>query len=1258
MAVKKAPVKKKAPESKKARSRSGDPGPKAKRVIAVPESSAGTSFPIVGVGASAGGLEAVSALLKALPGRPGMAAVVIQHLAPQHESALAQILSKTTSLPVREVSDGLTIERNHVYVIPPNKSMIIESGALKLVPRERSSVPHHPIDEFFTSLAGARKTAAIGVILSGSGSDGTVGLKAIKEEGGVTFAQDPKTAAWPAMPASAISAGTVDFVLPPAAIAAELARISRHPYLLRHGEVLEGDDADGNGMERVYGFLRSAAGVDFHLYKQPTVGRRVARRMALKKIGSLGEYVRFLRSHPDEIKALADEIFIHVTGFFRDPECFQALRRRVLPKLNLNRRPDPVRVWVPGCSTGEEVYTLAMLLLESLAPHTSQTKIQMFGTDISEPAIERARTGIYAEAAVRGVSAARLRRFFVKVEHGYQINKDVRGLCVFARHDLASDPPFSKLDLISCRNVLIYAGPLLQNRILSAFQYALKPGGFLFLGKSESISAYADIFEAEDRQHKIFTRKPKAGMAPRFDWRVEDRREPGLSLPKAALPDLGSDFQKQAEQVLLQRYAPSALVIDSDLRILHFQGDISPYLLVPTGPPTVHLLKMLRPEFVVALRRAISQVKRDGATVAAEPVHFDYHGQTCAVSTEVSPLGRGNNGKPDFLVVFKEAMPGPRRREKAPQEGKKEKESRLERELKATREYLSSLAAEHETAQEEMKAAHEEILSSNEELQSTNEELETAKEELQSSNEELLTLNEELLHRNLDLGVLTNDLNNLLVGVDIPVVVLDGSLHIRRFTPNAGRLLNLIEADVGRPFSDIASALDVGDWDSLFAEVTREVRPLEREVRDKNGRWHSLRIRPYRTSDNKIDGVIVVMLDTDVINRELRESRDYARVLLESATQGVIAADADGKIVLINRAAEKMFGYSGAELLGKAIDLLLPAGTPPVRTPVRTEDDRIQGDGAPSQNLARSADTVAPGPEPARVPGPDGDLRLVPRQVSGVSVKGPIGFGQEFEGRREDGSRFPLEISLNVIDRSGVKLTVAFMTDITERQKLEKLSEAYRAEIRALAGQLITAQEEERRRVSRELHDSLCQQLVSLALEIESLAASPATRDVTRTRLRALGERAVKMSEEARHIAYALHPAVLDDLGLVVSLKGLCDEFSNTEKIKVGFTAGDLPDLLPQKVASGLYRITQEGLQNVAKHANAKRLSIFLGVNKQNLVLSIKDDGVGFSPEAVKGKGGLGLVSMGERARIIGGALSIDSRPGAATRIAVTVPLK
>ncbi len=384
--------------------------------------------------------------------------------------------------------------------------------------------------------------------------------------------------------------------------------------------------------ENPYTLLRSANGVDFHLYKQPTVSRRVARRMALQRIGSLGEYVRLLTSNDGEINALADDILIHLTyGFFRDPECFQALRRVVFSKLQLNRRAEPVRVWVPGCSTGEEVYSIAMLLLEVLGANPNRTKIQMFGTDITEPAVERARTGIYPEAAVRGVSPGRLRRFFLKVEHGYQINKNVRGVCVFARHDLASDPPFSKVDLISCRNVLIYAGPLLQNRILTAFQYALNPGGFLFLGKSEAISAYSDIFGVEDRGHKIFSSKPKASLAPCFDWPTGDNREQSAAAPKAEPAQLGGGWlpEAEAEHVLLeQRYAPPALVIDSDLRILHFQGTTSAHIWCsPPDRPRSNFLKMIRPEFVVDLRNAITKVKRERTLIATEPVLFEHGGR-------------------------------------------------------------------------------------------------------------------------------------------------------------------------------------------------------------------------------------------------------------------------------------------------------------------------------------------------------------------------------------------------------------------------------------------------------------------------------------------------------------------------------------------------------------------------------------------------------------------------------------------------------
>ncbi len=608
---------------------------------------------MVAVGASAGGLAAFTALLKALPAKTGMAFVLIQHLEPKHESALTALLSKATGMPVVEVSDGIAVEPNHVYVIPPNKNMTIREGTLRLAPRSDTPGPQRPIDDFSIALAEEQGNAAIGVVLSGTGSDGTYGLKAIKAAGGVTFAQDPKTAQWPAMPMSAITAGSVDFVLSPKRIAAELARIGRHPYLAEAREVPEGSELD-----KVCLILRSSVGVDFRLYKQATVRRRIARRMALQKIASLNKYAQILRQNPEEAQALADDIFIHVTSFFRDPECFQALRKRVLAKLGEEETPgDPLRIWVPGCSTGEEVYSIAMLLLEELGEQSRTHKIQIFGTDIQERAVEHARAGIYTEAAVAGVSPARLKRFFVKADHGYQIQKFVRDLCVFARHDLAKDPPFSRLDLISCRNVLIYMGPALQKRILSIFQYALKPGGFLFLGNSESISDYSDAFTAEDRKHRIFLRKPAVAPFPRFHPAAGHLPEPDAAPLRMAAPSAAIDFRKEAEAVLLEHYAPPALIVDPDLHIVHFQGDTSPYLAPATGQPSFHLLKMVRPELVVDLRTAIYKARKEGVTVHKDGVQFEHQGQPAAVRLEVRPLKKRNGKKQDLLVVFQKVEP-------------------------------------------------------------------------------------------------------------------------------------------------------------------------------------------------------------------------------------------------------------------------------------------------------------------------------------------------------------------------------------------------------------------------------------------------------------------------------------------------------------------------------------------------------------------------------------------------------------------------
>jgi two-component system CheB/CheR fusion protein len=1180
----------------------------------MPKASAGQglSFPVVAIGASAGGLAAFTALLKALPNKSGMAFVLIQHLEPTHESALTGLLSKVTAIPVVEVTNGMGLDPNHIYVIPPNKNMTIRKGALRLAPRSDASRLQHPIDDFSVALAEEHGNAAIGVVLSGTGSDGTVGLKAIKTAGGVTFAQDPKTAQWPAMPMNAISAGSVDFILPPGRIAAELARIGRHPWVAEAREVPEGSELDTICLH-----LRSAAGVDLRLYKPATLRRRIARRMALRKIASLHKYAQFLKHDTDEAKALADDIFIHVISFFRDPECWQALRKRVLAKICLKRPADvPIRIWVPGCSTGEEVYAIAMLLIEEMGDRAGRTRIQIFGTDIQEAAVEHARSGIYTEAAAAGVSAARRKRFFVQSDHGYRIQKFVRDLCVFARHDLGGDPSFSKLDLISCRNVLIYMGPALQKRVMSSFQYALKPGGFLFLGKSESVGEYSDSFRADDRKHRIFLRKPAAGPFHGFNATMPHFRGPDAVLPRIPVPGSAGDLRRETEAMLLAHYAPPALIVDPDLRIVHFQGDVSPYLGPATGQPSFHLLKMVRPELVVDLRAVVYKAKKEGVAVHKDDLHFEYLGRPAAVRLEVRPIGKVNGKKHDLLVVFQKIEPaspgeeperrgGAARKKRAP-----ERADRLERELTSTREHLRALIAEHEIAQEEMKAANEEILSSNEELQSANEELETAQEELQSSNEELITLNEELQNRNAELTVLTNDLNNLLVGVDIPVLVLDAELRVRRFTPVAGTLLNLIPGDVGRPFSNIASNLDVADWKELFSEVTGRGRSIEREMSDRKGHRYSLRARPYKTGDNRIDGVLVVMLDTDLIYRARDKASEYAQAIVETIHEALVAVDAEFTVLTVNRSYCDLFRVSPQDIEGQP----------------------FFGSG-PGQCSA-------------------GALRA---RLRDVLLKGAQIEDFELDQDFPENGRRRLVVNARQIYKTQTILIA--IEDVTERKRLEDAAQEHAQEVQALAASLLTAQEEERRRVSRDLHDQIGQQLASLAIDIGGLAADATRPEGANGRLRELQARVVKASEVARHIAHELHPSVLDDLGLVASLRSLCKEFSARAKsTKLKFTGDAMPASLPREAASCLYRVAQESLQNISKHANARHVSAALTLRKGSVVLTIADDGVGFDPRAVKGRGGLGLVGMEERTRLVHGKLSVAARPGHGTRITIDVP--
>jgi two-component system CheB/CheR fusion protein len=747
-------------------------------------------------------LEAFRRLLGALPADTGMAYVLVQHLDPHHESILAELLSETTKMEVSEVKGQVPVEANRVYVIPPANDIVLTHGMLQLTPRSSVGAAHMPIDAFFKSVAEVQGSRAIGVILSGMGSDGTLGLEAIEAQGGISFAQEPTSARNDDMARSAIAAGVVDFVLTPEDIARELTRLGGHPYLAA-GEAGEGAPAapvdapdgrpqDHEGLARVLELLRKSSGTDFSAYKKTTLRRRVARRMALSRIDTLDEYARLLEVDATEASALYADCLISVTSFFRDPEVFRALSEQVLAVLLKDRPSDAaLRVWVPGCATGEEVYSIAMCLLEGTGAHNPS--LQIFATDLSEAALAKARDGKYPETIARDLSSDRLRRFFSKVGGQYQISKAIRDMCVFARHDLTSDPPFSRLDLISCRNVLIYLEPALQERVFATFHYALRPEGFLVVGTAETAGGSSALFSAVDDKHRIYARRPATGR-PRFHTaaRTHDPARPGAPQVIAKARGL-SEVPREADRMLLARFGPAAVIVDEALQVLEFRGDTDPFLEHGQGKASLKLERLVRKGLLMELRQAIAEARRIDAPVRRKGLQVRYREQLRSVGIEVVPIkGRAAPERCTLVLFDTEGTPSrvERRRSAAPvpsdsPDDRDHEIIRLGQGLAQTTEYMHTLVREHEAALEELQSTNEDALSGNEELQSLNEELQTAKEEIQSANEELATLNQELHDRNVELARSNDEIQLALDGANAvvdtvrqPLVILDAELQV------------------------------------------------------------------------------------------------------------------------------------------------------------------------------------------------------------------------------------------------------------------------------------------------------------------------------------------------------------------------------------------------------------------------------------------------------------------------------------------------
>ena len=910
------------------------------------------SFPIVGIGASAGGLAAFEAFFSAMPTDPesGIAFVLVQHLSPDHKSLLVDLVKRYTRMEVYEVADGMEVQPNCAYIIPPNRDMTFMNGSLQLLEPSAPRGLRLPIDSFFRSLAQNQHERAICIILSGTGSDGTLGLRAIKGEGGMAMAQLPESTEYDGMPRSAIDTGLVDYVLPPAEMPAQLIAYVTHAFGKMPRIAASTKPMSDNAPKKICVLLRDRTGHDFSQYKENTLHRRIDRRMALHQIPTPGQYVQFLQNNTGEIDALFRDLLIGVTQFFRDPDIFEILQKQGIPRLFDNKADgSTVRIWVCGCSTGEEAYSIAILIQEYLDNSEQNYNVQIFATDIDKLAIEQARAGIFPVSIAADVSSERLTRFFTKDEAQgvYQIQKNIRNLLVFSEQNVIKDPPFSKLDLISCRNLLIYLNGTLQKKLISLFHYALNPNGILFLGTSETIGEFITLFTTLDSKGKLYQRRDELVSMPhpamgRFVLPLTTEGATIRLLAQEQRTEAAPNLRVLTEQALLKQYVQTAVLVNSRGDILHIYGRTGKYLEPASGDAMMNILPMaregLRRELTTMLHRATTHkelVRYDGLRVKT-------NGDFTVVNLIVQPLVMDAVAKPqlsDLYLVVLEEMPlekdKPEESVSEAQPGTKRERriATLERELRAKEEYLQTTLEEMQTSNEELTSSNEEMQSINEELQSTNEELETSKEELQSVNEELATVNAELQAKVEDLSRVNNDMNNLLAGTGVATLFVDHQLHISRFTPTMTQLINLIQTDIGRPVGHIVSNL-VG-YTHLVEDVKAVLDTLEsreQEVQTKTGSWYLMRIRPYRTLENIIEGAVIIFVDiTERKHLELvlRQNEERLRAIFDQTIVGINQVDLSGRIQFVNDQQCTALGYTREALLQRRLqDIIYPKDLP------------------------------------------------------------------------------------------------------------------------------------------------------------------------------------------------------------------------------------------------------------------------------------------------------------------------------------------
>lgn len=884
---------------------------------------------VAGIGASAGGFEALEQFFMAMPPDNDMAFVVVQHLSPGHKSLMAELLSKHTPMHIEQASDGMSVHANCIYLIPPGKIMTIAQGRLHLASKGETQAENYPIDIFLHSLAEDAGERAIAIILSGTGSDGTRGIRSVKEQGGMLMVQDAASAKFDGMPASAIATGLVDYVLPPSAMPEELQRYMKHPFVASQREGLEGQNSDDTQFARIFSVLKTHTGIDFSWYKINTVSRRIERRLSVNQIDTLADYVTYLHQNPNEVSVLYKELLIGVTRFFRDPEAFRLLQENIIPKIFSKKRPRaPVRVWVAGCSTGEEAYSMAILFNDYIVANSLQHEVKIFATDVDEQALDFASAGVYPESVAADMSAAQFRNYFMKKDQGYQVSSTIREMVIFAQHNIIRDPPFNKIDLISCRNMLIYLQPAIQKKVMLHFNFGLVEDGFLFLGASETIGSFANLYSVFDTKWKIYQSKGRHmpmhmeqfSLSPvprplRQSAPVTKEAKPQLERVDSAQAGAQPQSLSPAFFNLYQHFIPPNVVISERFEVLHVMGDVSPFMRLKSGAITLHVTQLVREDLALTLETGVNKARRSGKEMVYANIFLPGEGETLCINMHIVPFRNGDSTEELFCIFF-EPIKSPFMHEEDDSQtvchGDDAHRIRdLEHELQFSRETLHATIEELETTNEELQVANEEMLSSNEELQSSN-------EELQSVNEELITVNSEYQGKIQELTDLNNDVNNLLTSTSVGTIFLDLQLYIRKFTPAITKFINLWDTDIGRKITHITLTMNYDSIKQDCEEVLRSRAPIEREAPSHDGGWTLLRIHPYRTEEGAVKGLVLNFIDISTIKSTNAELQKLT-MAVELSPSIVVIMDGDGKVEYVNKQYSDATGYSLDDVRSKTL---------------------------------------------------------------------------------------------------------------------------------------------------------------------------------------------------------------------------------------------------------------------------------------------------------------------------------------------------